>query len=338
MGAKYLNALGVFLALSLVFYLIQKVLLIKAKKITEKTETDLDDFLLKVIKNIKPPFYVAIAFYVAARSLVLDELVGQIIYGIFIIAVFAQIILILQRVIDYAVKKRITRLGDGGKDEESITRLISQIIKFTLWIVGLLLILSNLGINVTSLVTGFGIGGIAVALAVQNILGDMFASFSIFVDKPFKVGDTIRAGTDSGTVQKIGIKTTRVKTLSGNELTIPNKDLTESRIHNLKRIDRRRASFSLGVTYETGSEKLKKIPEIVKEIIESVDKVEFSRAHFKSFGDSSLNFEVVYFTDIKEYVKFMDIKHEINLKIYERFEHEGIDFAYPTQTVFLNKE
>ena len=271
-GIDYLVALGVFLVLILVFYFVQKILLNKVRKLTEKTETDLDDFLLKVIQNIKPPFYIAVAFYIAVNFLVLSELVEKIIYGAFVIAVVAQIVLIIQRVIDYAVKKRVAKLEGGGKDEESIMKLISQIIKFTLWVIGILLILQNLGINVTSLIAGFGIGGVAVALAAQAVLGDLFASFSIFVDKPFGVGDYISIGTESGTVEKIGIKSTRIKTLEGNELIISNNDLTSARVNNFKRMERRRISFSIGVIYGTSAEKLEKIPKICKNIIEEVGK------------------------------------------------------------------
>ncbi len=337
-GLDYLNALGVFLALALIFYLIQKIFLNKFKKRSEQTKTDFDDFLLRVFQNIKPPFYIIFSLYIATKFLILSDIAGKIIYGIFIIAVVAQVILVVQKVIDFAVQKRATSLDGEGKDEASIMQLISQIVKFALWVFGALLILSNLGVNVTSLVAGFGIGGLAVALAAQSLLGDVFASFSIFIDKPFRVGDSIRTGEDSGRVQKIGVKTTRIKTLAGNELSIPNKELTDSRIHNLKRIGRRRNLFSFGVTYNTGSEKLKRIPEIIKDIVDGIEGIEFSRAHFKSFGASSLDFEVVYFVDVSGYKKFMNIRQEVNLKIYDQFEKEGIEFAYPTQTLFLNKE
>lgn len=337
-GIDYLNALGIFLALALIFYLIQKIFLNKFKKRSEQTKTDFDDFLLKIFQNIKPPFYIIFSLYIASQFLILSDIVGKIIYGIFIISVVVQVILIVQKVIDFAVRKRASALDEKRKNEEPIMELISQIVKFALWVFGALLILSNLGINVNSLVAGFGIGGIAVALAAQSLLGDVFASFSIFVDKPFKVGDSIRTGEDSGRVQKIGIKTTRIKTLAGNELSIPNKELTDSRIHNLKRIGRRRNLFSFGVTYNTGSEKLKRIPEMIKDIVDGIEGIEFSRAHFKSFGVSSLDFEVVYFVNAPGYKKFMNIQQEVNLKIYDQFEKEGIEFAYPTQTIFLNKE
>ena len=229
-------------------------------------------------------------------------------------------------------------LGCNALDEEAITKLISQIIKFTLWIVGVLLILQNLGINVTSLIAGFGIGGVAVALAAQAVLGDLFASFSIFVDKPFTVGDYISIGTESGTVQKIGIKSTRIKTLTGNELIISNNDLTSARVNNYKRMQSLRISFSVGVLYETGAEKLEKIPNIIKEVIEKTDQAKFSRVHFKSFGDFSLIYEIVYLVEVSDYDVYMDVQQEINLGIYKEFEKEGIEFAYPTQTILLNKE
>ena len=204
--------------------------------------------------------------------------------------------------------------------------------------IAVMLILSNLGYNISSLIAGFGIGGVAIALAVQNILGDLFSSLSIYFDKPFKIGDLIQVGSLTGKVRKIGLKTTRVTSLQGEEIIIPNAVLTGQNIQNFGKLKERRNKFSLGLTYETTTAKLKKIPNIIKKIIEDTTNTRFDRAHFSNFGDFSLNFEVVYYVLSQDYAEFMDSQQNINLKIKEAFEKEGIDMAFPTSTVYVNKQ
>ena len=197
--------------------------------------------------------------------------------------------------------------------------------------------LSNLGINVTSLVAGLGVGGIAIAFALQNILNDLFSSFAIYFDKPFVVGDFIKIGEHAGTVEKVGIKTTRIRSTTGEELIISNRELTSARVQNFKRLNERRSIFTIGVVYETTAEKLRRIPSIIQTIIESQSLNRFDRVHFKTFGDFSLNFEVSYYVQTTDYKKFMDTQEIVNLKIVEAFEKEGISMAYPTQTIYLEK-
>ncbi|MDZ7784695.1 MAG: mechanosensitive ion channel family protein [Halioglobus sp.] len=204
------------------------------------------------------------------------------------------------------------------------------------WSVVLLVMLDNLGVNITALVAGLGVGGIAVALAAQNILGDLFASLSIVLDKPFVVGDFLIIGEHMGSVEKVGIKTTRVRSLSGEQLIFSNNDLLSSRIRNYGRMFERRVVFSVGVTYQTTAEKLKKIPDILSEAVEACEDVRFDRAHFQKYGDFALIFEIVYYVLSPDYTKYMDIQQAVNLTIFERFADEDIEFAYPTQTVFLN--
>jgi small-conductance mechanosensitive channel len=182
------------------------------------------------------------------------------------------------------------------------------------------------------------VGGIAVALAVQNVLGDLFASFSIVLDKPFVIGDFIIVGDHLGTVEHVGLKTTRIRSLSGEQLVFSNTDLLGSRIRNFKRMYERRVVFSLGVVYQTPARLLEKIPPMLRQIVESREQVRFDRAHFRDFGPHSLNFEIVYWVLSPDYALYMDIQQEINLEIYRRFEQEGIDFAYPTQTLYLRQE
>lgn len=209
--------------------------------------------------------------------------------------------------------------------------------RVALWSFVLLLILENLGIEVTALLTGLGIGGVALALAVQNILGDLFASLSIVVDKPFVIGDFITVDDLMGTVENIGLKTTRVRSLWGEQLVFPNGNLLQSRIRNFKRMDERRVLFTIGVTYETPADKLAALPGLIREIIEAQSPVRFDRAHFKSFGASSLDYEIVYFVLSPDYNRYMDVQQAINLELVRRCATAGIGFAYPARTVHVQK-
>ncbi len=197
--------------------------------------------------------------------------------------------------------------------------------------------LSNLGIDITALIAGLGVGGIAVALAAQNILGDLLASLSIVLDKPFVVGDFVVAGKEKGTVEHIGIKTTRLRSLSGEELVLSNKDLLESRIQNFKRMWVRRVVQNFGVVYSTSPELLEKIPTWVEEIIKREPKLQFDRCHFCAYGNSSLDFELVFFVSDPEYNVFMDLQQRVLLSIFRKFLAERVEFAFPTQSLYLEK-
>jgi small-conductance mechanosensitive channel len=216
--------------------------------------------------------------------------------------------------------------------------VLGFIARVALWSILLLMILDNLGFNITALVASLGIGGIAVALALQNILGDIFASLSIAIDKPFVIGDFIVVDDILGSVEYIGLKTTRLRSLGGEQIVFSNTDLLKSRIRNYKRMYERRVVFGFGVVYQASHEQLKKIPVMAREIIEGLEKTRFDRAHFKEYGESSLNFEVVYFVQDPDYNIYMDIQQSINLSLFERFAREGIGFAYPTRTLYLHRE
>jgi small-conductance mechanosensitive channel len=214
---------------------------------------------------------------------------------------------------------------------------ISFLARLVIWAVVLLVALDNLGVHVTSLIAGLGIGGVAVALAVQNILGDLFASVSIMLDKPFEIGDFVVVGDLMGTVEHIGLKTTRVRSLSGEQIVFSNGDLLASRIRNFKRMNERRIVFTLGVVYQTPPDKLAAIPAMVRAIVQAQPDVRFDRAHFARFGDFALVFEVVYFMTKPDYTLYMDAQHAINLAILRAFAEERIEFAYPTQSLFVQQ-
>ena len=213
--------------------------------------------------------------------------------------------------------------------------LIQFFVRVAVWSLALLLLFENLGFDVTALVAGLGIGGIAVALAAQSVLGDLFSSLAIVLDRPFEVGDFIVFGDQNGTVEKIGIKTTRIRSLSGEQIACSNTDLMNSRVHNFKRMIERRVLFVLGTTYDTPQDKLESIPGTVREVVEAQELARFDRAHFRSFGDSALEFEVVYWVLSPDYNTYMDVQQAINFAIFRAFGENGIEFAFPTRTLYV---
>jgi len=338
------NALGNFIlaGVSLVVFLvifkiIQWATLYRLRKLAERTSTDVDDALINIIGTIKPPFYSFLALYFAVTLFIsLPGSISRFMTVVLILWVVYQVISAVQVLIDYVARRA---LGGEDSDEAKVAAgLIGKIAKIILWVVGLLLILSNLGVNVNSLIAGLGVGGIAIAFALQSILGDLFSSFAIYFDKPFVVGDFIVVGENSGTVERIGIKTTRIRSLQGEELVIPNQELTSARIHNYKSIKTRRVSFSFGVLYETPKEVLREIPGIIEGIVKGIDLARFDRIHFARFDDSSLTFDVVYFVDSSDYVEYMDVRQEVNFRIKEIFDERGISMAYPTRTLYMTEE
>jgi small-conductance mechanosensitive channel len=213
-----------------------------------------------------------------------------------------------------------------------IIRFVARVL---IWGMVLLLTLENLGVDITALVAGLGIGGIAVALALQNVLGDLLASLSIALDQPFVIGDFLIVGEHMGTVEYIGIKSTRLRSLTGEQIVVSNADLLSSRVRNYGRMYERRIVFSLGVTYETPRAKLERIPGLLRGIIEAQDGVRFDRAHFAKYGAFSLDFEIVYHVLSPDYGRYMDVQQAINFRIHEAFEKLGVQFAYPTQTLWV---
>ncbi len=306
----------------------------KLKKLSKKTKNEFDDVLIDMIEKIHPIFYYVISIYFPLQSLSLGESVFVFAKAIFLIVFAYEFIKFLQGLVEYWLKT--ASISEGGKSKTTYygLRLLFTIV---IWSTGVMLVLSNLGFNITSLVASLGIGGIAVALAAQNILADIFSSFSLYFDKPFQVGDLITLGQDSGTVKKIGLKTTRLETLQGEELILSNQELTTARVQNFKKLTRRRGTISFGVTYDTSVKKLKKVNSIVEKIFNSVDMVELVRTHFTTFQDSSLVFEVTFYVDSSVYGDFLDKQQEINFALKEKLEKEKIEMAFPTRTIYMKK-
>lgn len=333
---NYLIALGIFIGGMVIVFIFKKYILSRLKRWAESTSTSIDDLLVRAIeKSLIPVFYFGI-FYMSLHTLILSPDFKK---GLSIAAIILITILIVRTIIstiNHGLKTYLKKSDDSDEREKQI-KGIRGIVNLAIWSIALVFLLDNLGLKISAVVAGLGIGGIAIALAAQAVLGDLFSYFVIFFDKPFKIGDFIIVGDKVGVVEYTGIKTTRIRALSGEQIVFSNTDLTNSRVHNYKKMERRRVVFKLGVVYQTPSRKLKMIPQIVKEIIEKQDDTVFDRGHFASYGDFSLNFEFVYYVTGSDYNKYMDIQQSINLTIFEAFEREEIEFAYPSQTLFVNK-
>ena len=256
-------------------------------------------------------------------------------------AVIAVTVYFIARLINFLIHGAVLLyMEQKNEPPERIKQLngILIVVKVLVWGMGLLMLIDNLGYDVTTIVAGLGVGGIAIALAAQNILSDLFSYFVIFFDKPFEIGDFIIVGDHAGTVERIGIKTSHVRSIDGEQLIMPNAELVKEIIRNFKRLERRRIVFSIGVVYYTPAEKLKEVPGFIKEIIDKQERATFDRTHLKSFGDFSINYEVVYYVESADYLAYMDTHHAISVSIFEKFEKEKIEFAFPTQTLFVNKQ
>jgi len=335
---QYFIAIAVFLALFFVLKIFKNIIILRLKRLSEKTKTDIDDLLIKIISSVRQFFYLFLSFYIAVRFLNGSELFFRIINYLFFLIIIYYIVKAIESVIDYGAEKLVEKRKKQEKElSQSVVSLLTKIIKAVIWMLAVIIVLQNLGYNITTLAAGLGIGGIAIALALQNILGDLFASFAIYFDKPFEIGDYIVIGDDAGTVTQIGIKSTRIQSRQGEQLIISNKELTSARVHNYKKMEKRRIVFSFGLIYGTPAEKLRKVPDIIREIIESIEIAGIDRVFFKEFGEFSLNFEVVYWLKTSDYKGFVESQPKINLAIIEAFQREGIEMAYPTQTIFVKK-
>lgn len=333
---QYVIGLSIILGGILIVRIFRKRMLNQIKKWTEKTDTKLDDYIVGGIEKFGLPILVFVAIYSGLSYLTFSEKADKFIDNAMVVVVTIYVIRLLSAFIRLTLESFISQ-QEGGQEKLKQLNGIMLIVNVLIWAVGLLFLFDNLGYNVTTIIAGLGIGGIAIALAAQNILGDLFNYFVIFFDRPFEVGDFITVDDKKGTVEHIGIKTTRLLSVNGEQLAFSNSDLTKSRIHNFKRMERRRVVFTLAVVYSTTHEKLQQIPTIIKDIISSQELATFDRAHFATFGAYSLNFEIVYFIDSADYLPYMNTQEAINLKIFKAFDEQKIEFAYPTQTVLVNR-
>jgi small-conductance mechanosensitive channel len=328
-----ISVAGIVIGIILV-RLFKKVLLMPFKRLASRTQTKIDDYVIDGLHRFGLPILNIIIIYVGISYLALSEKAEKYIHAAFVVAITYFVVRLVSST-TYLALQAYTRNYDDGQEKVKQLGGIMLLINIFIWTIGALSIFSNLGYDVTTIIAGLGIGGIAIALAAQNIIGDLFNYLVIFFDRPFEIGDFIVIDDKKGNVEDIGIKTSRLRSLTGEQLIISNSDLTKSRIHNFKRMEERRIVFTLGVTYDTPLELLKEIPDIIKSTITSTKNTRFDRAHFLTYGDYALKFEVVYFVDSSDYNQYADIQQEINYRIFEAFQNKNVKFAYPSQTIFM---
>ena len=333
---EYIVATVIFVLIVIIFRIAKYQIVKKLRKVANNTKAKVDDLLIKIVDKIGWPFYIFFAIFITLKFIQVPDIVNVFFTYMTPIVVVIIVVRSLQQFVDYGIQK----LGKEKQEdnETAVINIIGRILKGALWGIALVYVVSLFGYDITTVVASFGVLGIVLAFGLQEVLSDIFASISIFFDKPFEIGDFIIVGDIIGVVKEVGIKSTRVQSLWGQEVVIPNKELTSARINNYKKMKRRRIQFSFGVVYEISAEKLEKVLEITKEIVANIELAELDRVHFKEYGDFSLNFEVVYYVNTSDYSKYMDIQQEINFLLKKRFEKEAISFAYPTQTIIVNKE
>lgn len=333
--SRILTALAVALVALLALEIAKKLVARHAAALSVKRAGGIYDLAAELLAKTRFFILVLLSLYAGSLVLAFPPKADIVVTAVAILAFLLQAAIWGNHAITFWLEDyRVKRLKEDAVGVTMVTTL-AFLVRVVMWAVIVLIVLDRFGVNITALVAGLGIGGIAVALAVQNILKDLFASLSIVLDKPFVIGDFITVDGFMGTIEDIGLKTTRVRSLGGEKLIFPNSNLLESRIRNYRDMRERRVLFSIGVVYQTPPDKVRAIPGLIRELIGKQENTRFERCHFNSFGDSSLGFETVYWMTVPDYNIFMDTQQAIYLELLERFEHEGIEFAYPTRTLFI---
>ncbi len=328
----------IFLLTATVSYIILKVLTNSLKKqLSKKLPGSLNKsitYILIIFQKTNLFFLLILSIYIGTAWLTLPEKIFLYLRTIVIFVSWIQVGIWLNEIIVNFINLKSNQAQNS--EDRTTMNALKTILKIVLWSIIFILLVDNIpGVEITALVTSLGIGGIAVGLALQNILGDLFSSLSISMDKPFIIGDFIQVDNFFGTVEKIGLKSTRLRSISGEQLIFSNSDLLNSRVHNFKRLERRRVVMTLGVLYQTTPEQLRLIPELIKSIFSNVKEVTLDRVHLASFGDFSINYELVYWVESADYNLHMDQKQAILLKIFDQFIANEIELAYPTQSIFV---
>jgi small-conductance mechanosensitive channel len=332
----YLIAIAILIGSVFVIQIIKKLVFTRLKG-SEQEEGILSyKFLIKSVSSFAVPLLYLGGLYLAMQYIETNLTVSNVLKTIYLLIAVWILIKFARAVIEFIITKYSQ--STGKEDDVRRFRPLLAFINFTFYIIGILFILDNLGFEISTVIAGLGIGGIAIALAAQAILGDLFSYFVIYFDKPFELGDFVIFDDKLGVIEKIGIKSTRIRTLRGELLVTSNSNLTNARLHNFKQMQRRRAQFNIGVTYQTKAAQLEEIPKIIKRIIDETENATYDRSHFFSYGDFSLNFETIFYVESNDYIKYMDVQQKINLEIYKEFEARGIQFAYPTRTIYMNQQ
>lgn len=332
---QWLIALAATVGVGLALHIARRLVTRHVRTLAARHPSDWLDAVSDLVHQTQPWFLAILSLYCGSRLLHLPD--RSTTTSIVLTALLIQAALWGDALVGCFLMRQVKRRAETDAGGATTLAALGFVARSAIWTVIVLLILANLGVNVTAMVTGLGIGGVAVALAAQNILSDLFASASIVLDKPFLLGDFIIVGDDMGSVEHIGLKTTRVRSLSGEQLVFANSDLLKSRIRNMKKMNERRVQFSIGAAYETPVDKVAAIPNMLREAVESQPATRVDRSHFKQYGDSALIFEVVYYVLSADYNLYMDTQQAINLAIFRQFAQERIAFAYPTQTIYLQQ-
>ena len=329
-------ACTVFLATATGLFILKAFISRQLRRLTLEGRLQFLSYPEQILNATRPPFILGVALLAGVSQLVFTPGQERLLNYAWVIIFVSQIAMWGNRIVTVAIEKAFERQRETNPAGATHLMLAGLVARIVIWSVAVLVTLDNLGFNITTLMASLGIGGIAVALAVQNILGDVFSSVSIALDKPFVIGDFIVVDSFMGTVEYVGMKTTRLRSLGGEQIIISNTELLKNRIRNYKRMQERRILFEFGIAYETSLENIERIPSIVKDIVSS-DQFEarFDRAHFKGYGDSALLFEVVYYVLDPNFNKYMDIQQAINLALLKAFRERNITFAYPTRTLHI---
>jgi small-conductance mechanosensitive channel len=332
--SDYLIALGSILLAWVVLKVAAHFLIVRIKKIASRTNNRLDDVAVSVIEKYALPYVYILVNYQILLQLNLHPRLQRVMH----VAMAVVTTYFLIRLVNHAMHLTLNRVMERRNETpERIRQLngVLNVVKAVFWFGGFIFLLDNLGYNVTTIIAGLGVGGIAIALAAQTVLGDLFNYFVIFFDRPFEIGDFITVGNEAGNIEKIGIKTTRIRSLTGEQLVISNTDLTKSIIHNFKRLEKRRVVFVIRVAQNTPNTQLAQIPDLIKEIITRKANVELDRVHLAAIGDYSFNFEVVYLFLSPDYNVYMDTQQQILSEILQALESRGVSLAFPSQQLFV---
>lgn len=331
----WVTALGIGLGLMLALHTVIRIALSRLKKIAERTENDLDDLAAQLLDRTKGLFVLLVGLWSGSLYLTLPDVMDAALRHVLVIGLLIQGALWATGFVNYGLARYRRQQLEEDPGMATALGAIGFLGRIGVWATFILMAMANMGMNISALIASLGIGGVAIALALQNVLGDLFASLSIVFDKPFVIGDYVQIGDFRGTVEHVGLKTTRIRALTGEQLVFGNSDLLSSRIQNFKSRNERRIVFMLGVTYDTSADQIAAIPGMIRKIVEAHDEVRLDRCHFMSFGDFSLNIETVFYMLDPDYSVYARCQEAINLAILRKFNEEGIEFAFPTQTVFL---
>lgn len=330
-----LVALAATLALIAMFYAIRQGILMLLPKLPERDRHSVSALLKRLVRRIRSYFIIVAALWIAERTFGFPDAVAAGIEILFVLAAVIQVAELVQEVVVSLIKRSALRNPGDAATLASAVNILKWLASVVIWSVALLLVLDNIGADVTALVAGLGIGGIAIGLAAQGIFQDLFSALSIIFDRPFQRGDFITYGDTLGEIEDIGLKTTRIRSLDGEQIIISNTNLLDLEIHNLARMPKRRVVTGFGLIYGTDPDLAERAIEVASEIVRDTPGAEFDRCNMIGFGASSLDYELIFHSLNPDYKRARALTSKILLKIFRRFREEGMDFAFPTQTLHI---